>query len=234
MNFIKYIFLFLLLIPISTNSYGQNQKTLEIYNQCVEAMGGMKNYNKTRVIEWTFFGNRHHTWDKKKNVVRIDYLKEDTHMVINLNNMTGQVIKLGKRISAPDSLKYYLNEGRKAWINDSYWLVMPFKLMDKGVNLNYMGEMKGYMDSPCDVIEVTFNEVGVSPENKYHMYFDQSTKLITQWSFFGKASDETPRFTMPWLDYTKYGKILLSGNRGERKLDNIAVGNKVAKGRFEL
>lgn len=234
MKIIKSIPLILLIISIATTSQAQDQKALDIYNQCVAAMGGMKNYNTTNVIEWTFFGNRHHTWDKKNNIVRIDYLKEDTHMVVNLNNLSGQVIKLGKKINEPDSLKYYLNEGRKAWINDSYWLVMPFKLIDQGVNLKYLGEMKGYKDAPSDVIEVTFNEVGVSPENKYHMYFDKSTKLITQWSFFGKASDEKPRFTMPWLDYAPYGKILLSGNRGERKLDNIAVSKKVAKGKFTL
>lgn len=42
--------------------------------------------------------------------------------------------------SHPDSLSKYLQLGQEVWINDSYWLVMPFKLLDPGVTLKYFGQ----------------------------------------------------------------------------------------------
>jgi hypothetical protein len=56
--------------------------------------------------------------------------------------------------------------------------------------------------------------------------------LITQWSHFGNFADQKPRFTMPWKDYKMYSKILLSGDRGERKLTDIAVYQKLDESVF--
>ena len=129
--------------------------------------------------------------------------------------MTGRVWKGGKEMTQPDSLKKYLERGKGIWINDSYWLVMPFKLKDSGVTLKYVGVKKNTLNVDCDVLEMTFNAVGNTPENKYHVYVNPSSHLIVQWDFYAKATNEKPNMSTPWADYRALGNIMLSISRGE-------------------
>jgi hypothetical protein len=73
------------------------------------------------------------------------------------------------------------------------------------------------------VLELTFQGVGLTPNNKYHVYVAEESGLIEQWDVFGNRSDPEPRFSMPWRDWKPYGPILLSGDRGARKITEIAV-----------
>jgi len=224
------LFVFMLIF-FSIKSPAQDVESLK--KGVLKAMGGKKNYDKTRYIQWTFFGNQSLVWDKQKNRVRIDFLKENSVYIVNLNDKTGKILKKGEEQTHPDSLNKFFEEARRIWINHSYWLVMPWKLDDAGVSLKYIGEAKTQDGNDAEYLEMTFKEVGVTPDNKYWIYFDKKSHLISQWSHFSKNTDEKPRFTMPWKDYKPYGAILLSGDRGERKLTNIAVYNKVDEKVFE-
>jgi hypothetical protein len=222
--------IFLMLFSFFKSALAQNTedtKIAQIKSNLLKAMGGQKNYDKTRFIKWTFFGSRTLTWDKYKSRVRIDFNKENSTYILNINEKTGLVLKNGIQLTHPDSLAKYLEEAKKIWINDSYWLVMPFKLNDPGLSIKYLGEGTSQSKQDSDILELSFHNVGVTPNNKYHIYIDKNTHLVNQWSFFGNYTDEKPRFTMPWQDYKTYGKILLSGDRGERKLTDIAVFNKL-------
>jgi hypothetical protein len=197
------------------NTEGSDPKAIAIADSVMKASGGRYAWDQTRYIRWTFFNNRTLMWDKKMNRVRIDYMKQDMKVLLNMNDMTGQVWKDGVTMTNPDSIKKYLTRGKEAWINDSYWLVMPFKLKDSGVTLKYLGKRNNALGSECDVLELTFNAVGVTPENKYNVYVNPSSKLVVQWDYFKKYSDEKPGFSTPWADYRGLGNIMLALNRGE-------------------
>lgn len=212
-----------------TNS---DQKAIKIADKVMIAMGGRKSYDNTRYLFWNFFGSRTLLWDKKEGNVKIESKKDDYTLVMNINSMQGKVKRKGEVLTNPDSLAKYLQMGKDIWINDSYWLVMPFKLKDSGVTLTYVGEqeVEGKMN---DVLELRFKNVGKTPQNKYQVFVDQSNNLVSQWSFFPKAEDTEPRFSTPWTGYTKHGKILLSGGRGKYELTEIKVLEKVDKTIFE-
>ncbi len=229
-SFLKKISLAMFLLACVTDLRAQDVESLK--SKVLEAMGGQKNYEKTRYIHWTFFGNQSLTWDKHKSRVRIDFLKENSVYILNINDKTGKIWKKGVEQTHPDSLNKFLEEAKRIWINHSYWLVMPWKLGDQGVSLKYLGDAKTADGNDAEYLEMTFKEVGVTPNNKYWIYFDKKSNLITQWSHFGNFADEKPRFTMPWKDYKMYGKILLSGDRGERKLTDIAVYQKLDESVF--
>ena len=135
-------------------------------------------------------------------------------------------------LTQPDSVAKYLQQGKEAWINDSYWLVMPFKLKDSGVTLKYLGEAPTQAGQPADVLQLTFEGVGVTPQNKYKVWVDKETKLVSQWAHFRNASDPEPAFVMPWQDYQTYGGIKLSGDRGQSKLTDIKVLEEVPEAAF--
>ncbi|MDQ3394640.1 MAG: hypothetical protein M3512_11095 [Bacteroidota bacterium] len=210
------------------NPENSDQKAIEIADQVMDAMGGNENWENTRHISWDFFDSRKHFWDKKTGDIRIESLKDDFKILMNINTMEGKVYKYGALLENNDSIEHYLEQGKNNWINDSYWLLMPFKLKDPGVTLKYKGE-GNVKENKVDIIQLTFEEVGTTPENKYLVYVDQEKKLVTQWEFFRKADQATPDFVLPWEDYQQYGNILISGSRGESSLTNISVHNSLPK-----
>jgi plasmid maintenance system killer protein len=164
--------------------------------------------------------------DKSGNV-RIENVKNDTKILVNINSLKGKVFKNGAELTNPDSLAKYLQEGKNIWINDSYWLVMPFKMKDPGVTLKYVSEDTTQKGAKADVVRLTYKGVGVTPNNAFNVWVNKKTHLVEQWSFYREANQPKPGFVLPWDDYQTFGKIKLSGNRGERKITDIHVFNNI-------
>jgi hypothetical protein len=205
------------------NTTDSDPKAIAVADEVMTAMGGRRAWDNTRYLTWNFFGSRIHHWDKMTGDIRIESAKDNYTLLMNITDMKGTVKKDGEIMSHPDSLSKYLGMGKSAWINDAYWLVMPFKLKDSGVTLKYKGEGETEAGAMADILELTFNEVGDTPQNKYDVYVDKVSRLVTQWAFYPKYDDPEPRFITPWQDYKKYGAILLSGDRGQYQLTDIGA-----------
>jgi hypothetical protein len=202
---------------------GSDPKAVQLADQVMQAMGGRKAWDNTHMVAWNFFGARKLVWDKWSGDVRVDNLRDDQTIILNINNDKGKVFRGGKELTDPDSVAKYVKQGKGAWINDSYWLFMPFKLKDSGVTLKYLNEDNTKEGKPADVIQMTFKNVGNTPDNKYKIWIDKQSHLVTQWAHYPKYTDEQPRFTLPWADYQQHGGILLSGERGDRDITDIMV-----------
>ena len=238
--------IFMLLMACSPNESGtENQSNgfdtsrsdknaIEIADKVINAMGGQKNWDNTRFINWNFFGSRMLYWDKLTGNVRIESSRDSFTVLLNVNDLTGKVMRNQKIVTDPDTLANFLKIGKSMWINDSYWLVMPFKLKDPGVILKYKGEGKTSEGDKAEIITLTFNSVGETPQNKYDVYVDPETSLVLEWAYYQNASDETPKFQTPWKQYKKYGNILLSSSRGDGyDLNDIEVLEEMPEAFFE-
>lgn len=203
------------------NSAGSDARAIEVADAVMRKMGGRENWDRTRYLTWKFFGRRMHVWDRRTGDVRVE--EADRVTLMNVHSREGRVWRAGAEIAEPDSLKKYLDRGYRAWINDSYWLVMPFKLKDSGVTLKYAGEGKTENGRDAHVLTLTFENVGVTPQNKYDVYVDKERMLVEQWAFYRKVSDPEPRFVGPWTDWVPHGRILLSANRGRTSHTDVAV-----------
>ena len=207
-------------------------KAIAIADKVMDAMGGRAKWDETRYIGWKFFGRRKHIWDKWTGNARIEY-NDSNRVVFNINTMEGKIMINGEESTSPDSLTKYLDRAKRAWINDSYWLVMPFKLKDSGVTLSYVGEDTTQAGDAADVLSLTFKEVGVTPQNKYHIYVDKADHLVSQWAFFSSAEDAEPRIVNPWSEYRIYNdQIMLSGDRGRGKMEDIQVWSELPESVF--
>lgn len=200
---------------------GSDPQAIALAEQVMEKLGGRKNWQATRYICWNFFGRRFHVWDKRDGRYRMQ--SDKLVVLMNLNEKTGRAWESGSEITEPQKLAETLERAWQIWINDSYWLIMPYKLQDPGVTLKYRGKGKMQDGTPAEILELTFSGVGVTPENKYLVYVDSATGLVKQWDFFRKATDTEPAISTPWAGWKKYGKIMLSGDRGRRQLTDIAV-----------
>jgi hypothetical protein len=200
---------------------GSDAKAVAIADEVMNALGGRKAWDGTRFLTWKFFGRRTHVWDKLTGDLRFE--NGDALVLMNLVTRKGRVWKSGQEVSDPAELAKALDETYGTWINDSYWMFMPYKMKDSGVTLKYVGKEATAAGAPADVVELTFANVGRTPENKYHVYVDEKTRLVTQWDYYPKATDAEPMFKLPWLDWERHGAILLSANRGERQHENVGV-----------
>jgi hypothetical protein len=203
------------------NLAGSDARAIAIADEVMEKMGGRQNWDNTHFLKWRFFGRRMHVWDKWTGDIRVEH--QDQIMLMNLNTRKGRAWKAGVEVTHADSLAPLLQFGYEAWINDSYWVFMPYKLKDSGVTLKYAGQGQMTDSSAAEILELTFAGVGVTPENKYLVYVDKKTRLVGQWDYFENASDEKPRLSSPWTNWQRHGRILLSDGRGRGKHTEIAV-----------
>lgn len=202
-------------------------------DQVMNSMGGRETWDKSRVFYWNFFGARTLLWDKANNRVRIHMPASDMTIALDMSDMSGKVWRSGEKLTDEDSVKKYLQRGRDIWINDSYWLFMPFKLKDSGVTLKYAREDTTRSGIKSDVLRLTFDNVGVTPENAYEVWVDIDDKLVKQWAWYKDAGQKDPNFVLPWTDYKEYKGLMLSGERGERDLTDIQVLDQVPEGAFD-
>jgi len=199
-------------------------KSIALAEKVMAANGGQAAWDATRYIQWNFFGSRKHIWDKKTNNLIIEGIKDEYLIKMNLDNDAGSVRYNGIQQTEADSLSKYIKKGKQMWNNDAYWLLMPYKLRDPGVHLKYLGLDSIEDRTDIHKIEMTYTNVGDTPDNKYHIYIHPDTDRIVQWEFFPKASDKKSRFITPWTEYKKYGNIMLAGSRGENyEISDIQV-----------
>lgn len=205
------------------NHEQSDPEAIIIADKVMAAMGGRKAWDATRYITWTFFGRRNLLWDKYTGDVRIEYLDRDEKLLVNIHSLNGKAWRNGEEVTNEDSLASYLKKAKSVWINDSYWLVMPYKLKDSGVSLFYLGSDTTELGKEAYVLQMAFENVGDTPDNLYHVWVDTESGLVTQWAFFESSNNPHPDFITPWEGYQKYGEIMLSGGRGKGSLTDIKV-----------
>jgi len=210
------------------NESESDQKAIIIADKVMTAMGGRNNWDKERFFRWNFFGRRTLWWDKLEGKVAIQMHDADSmKIVLNIFDDSGRYSIRGEEITQPDSVRKFVQKGKSMWINDSYWLFMPFKLKDSGVTLTYSSQDTLEDNTVCDVLQLTFKDIGNTPQNKYHVWVDRTDNLIKQWAFYRKYDMEEPNFINPWVNYKKYNTLLLSGDRGKRQITDILVADQL-------
>jgi len=204
---------------------GSSERAIEIAQATVQAMGGWEALDATRFVSWKFFGRRQHYWDRHTGDIRIESERDGvtTIILMNIHTLEGRVFRDGVELEA-DDLAEMLDNGHQAWVNDAYWMFMPYKLLDPGVTLAYVGEKPTAAGDDAWVIDLTFGEgVGYTPKNRYHVYVGKESGLVEQWDFYADAAADEPNFAGPWKDWKTFGVIKLATNHG-RDIDwRIAV-----------
>ena len=161
-----------------------------------KASGG-GNWPNLKAIDFTFAVEKggktlvtvEHHWDVAAQTDRVRWKGKD--VTVNLADPgTGEAAKAAYA----------------RWVNDSYWLLAPLKLKDRGIHLADEGkkEMDG---AEREVLRLSFDQVGLTPGDQYRLYIDPSTKLVASWDYMpepGKSEHGT------WEDYQKSGGLMLA------------------------
>lgn len=202
---------------------GSDARAVQIADEVMAAMGGRPAWDDTQLIAWNFNGLRKFVWDKYSGNVRIDNVLDDQTILLNINSDKGRVYRNGEELTEPDSVMKYVRQGKRHWLNDSYWLLMPFKLKDAGATLKYLGTETTQAGKAADILQITYKTNNLAPGVRHKIWIDKKTRLVSQWAQFGKLTDKQPLFVVPWDDYQQHGDILLASERGSHDLSDIMV-----------
>lgn len=233
------LFATLLLAAVAAAAPGSDPKAVAIADQVMEAMGGEAAWGATRFLRFDFavdvdgktVSTRSHWWDKWRGRYRVEGKTKEGEpytVLMNLNTKDGSAWQAGKPVEGEAKQKL-LEKGYAVWVNDSYWLIMPYKLKDPGVVLKLEGALTE-KDTSWDRLALSFEKVGLTPKDRYWAYVNRATHLVDRWEFI--LQDENPKgpaSRFDWNDWQRYGKILLSPEKlsaeGAEKIHfpNLAV-----------
>ena len=201
----------------------------------MQALGGQQAWDNTHYIRFNFVGRRAHWWDKWSGRHRVEWdSKEKQHYVVleNVNTKEGKAWLDGKPLDG-EKAKEALENAYGAWVNDTYWLIEPYKLRDPGVNLSYDGE-ETIDGKTYDKLALSFGKVGLTPGDRYWVYVNRDTGLVDRWAYILQdMPKEGPPTVWKWEGWQKYGNIMLAPHRTQvgtdRKLElsDIAVMDKL-------
>ena len=98
-----------------------------------------------------------------------------------MDGHTGNALMDGKNIEG-DSLSKLMKRAKSLWTNDTYWMLMPYKLRDPGVKLKYDGE-SAEGGVTYDKLALSFENVGETPGDHYWVYVNRANHRIEKWEF---------------------------------------------------
>ena len=133
------------------NAEGENRdpKAVEVARTMMQAMGGEDAWNAVHFVRFDFKINaggtlkqdNAHLWDRKDGRYRIERTLKDGKHEVDLFSMadyerdkSGSVYVNGKKLEG-DEARELLADAYRSYINDTWWLCMPWKWMVTGVNL---------------------------------------------------------------------------------------------------
>jgi hypothetical protein len=214
----------------------KDPKAVAVAERTMTAMGGSDAFAAQRYLTFRFTVERDgqaspgwlHVWDRDTG----RYVLEGTtregkalRVVFNVNTHMGEAWLDTVKAAGEDSSKY-VEYAYARFINDTYWLLMPWKWMDPGVSLAYEGQ-QDVQGTPCDVVRLTFEGVGLTPNDSYWAYVSVDSGLMIQWQYLLQDDEGNPgtgdRTTFRWEDWEDVGGGIRLSRRKTRVGDDAKM-----------
>lgn len=231
---------------LEATTQGRDTAALRIQARMLEALGGRDAWERTRYLEFDWIverpggpaTRRAHRWDRWNGDYRLEAPLGKGRMLalFNVNAPAQGRAWVNGELQAGARADSLLQRAYAIFINDSYWLLMPFKWLDPGVNLRYLGSRTDEDGRAWEVVELTFENVGLTPQNVYHAYVNPGTGRMERWWHFPRPGAD-PLIT-DWTDWRRCGPLLLAADRpflsseGRIHFENLRCETSVPAGAF--
>jgi len=120
-------------------------------------------YENTETLEWSFRNKNHYKWFKNEHIVEVSW-NENKVLLNTKNTSKSTVFVADKRVENNDLLKKAIDY----FNNDSFWLVAPYKIFDKGTErriVNYKNQ---------EALLITYTSGGSTPGDSYLWVLDKN------------------------------------------------------------
>ena len=163
--------------PLPTGKTGPQADALA--QKMFKAVNG-EAFKNTRYLIWTFRNGKHfYVWDKTLGKAKVSW--DDITVNLILDDPKKSYVFINKVIVNDDKQREKaIEKAIKLFNNDSFWLVAPFKVFDKGVERSLVK-----LDDGTNGLLVTYTSGGSTPGDSYLWKlqsngFPQSFKMWVQ------------------------------------------------------
>ncbi len=183
---------------------------VKLADAVMRSLGGRERWDALPGLRWSFGSSvgdtvrssRRHAWNKHTGWHRVEGKTRagDAFVILhNLNTKQGKAWMNGVAIEG-DSLQKLIARATSLWINDTYWMLMPYKLRDPGVTLESAGRDSS---GRCDVLALSFEQVGETPGDHYWVDVDRKTHRVQGWRMVLQG-DSPPPVAYTWEGWEEH------------------------------
>jgi len=194
----------------------------------ISSLGGPEAWQGTRFLRFRWIAGsgeeatgRLHAWDRYTGRYRLEYDRDDgSHLValVNINRIkadslasAGDAWVDGERLQGAER-DSALRDAYGAFINDSYWLLHPFKYFDPGVHLTWEGRTELSDGRRYPTVHLTFEaDLGVT-NDQYWGFIDPETGRLHAWQYHLQGREEKGD-VIRWEGWESVGDIRLAPRR---------------------
>ncbi len=216
----------------------RDAKADAVGKEFLAALGGETAWDKARQLKFDFVVEREgktvarfsHAWDRYTGDYRVsgtDKAGAPFIVFFNVNTKQGKALVNGTPVEGEEKEKL-LKTAYGRFINDTYWLLAPWKIFDPGVTLAYEGEKPCPGSRTCDVLKLSFDNVGLTPKDIYWLWITRDGRQMVQWQYVLNGAQEEPT-TAVWKNWQKMGGMSLStekeivGKNAVIRFENMSV-----------
>jgi len=194
-----------------------------IVRAMTDAMGGQQTWDRLPCFRFDFVVVRdgkdvarfRHWWDKRSGRCRVegpDDQGKQVTAIFTLADKKGTAFVEGLGESDSARVAAIIQNGYERWVNDTYWIMMPFKLRDPGVRIRYARNERT-LETVYDVLELSFAPgTGLTSDDRYWLFVNRRTHLIDRWEFV-LTGQKPPPSGASWEAWTSLGPVTLSLQR---------------------
>lgn len=128
-----------------------------------------KAYLSTDYLEWTFKGMHRYKWYKSDNTCEVSW--KDFTVILDFNNPDNSKVFVAQQAYNGVEKQDYINKATNYFNNDSFWLVAPYKVFDKGTERRLV-----QTEDNEEALLVTYTSGGSTPGDSYLWHLDDTGK----------------------------------------------------------
>lgn len=189
------------------------------------AVGGPDAWSRVRYLKFDFGREagiektvfRTHLWDRATGDYRLEWDQDEDRIVVvfNVNTRQGTAAANGEVLPEAEQ-EDLLARAYRAYINDTYWLLAPIKLLDDGVSRTLVPDSS---TADREVIKLTYDNVGLTPGDQFWFWLNRNTGQLQTWGYVLEGREEAPITKWDWLGFRPYEVGDVTVRLSSRKTD---------------
>ena len=126
-------------------------------------------YLNTDYLEWNFKGNHYYKWYKSDNTCEVIW-KHFT-VILDFENPKNSKVFVAEQPYNGIEKQDYITKAENYFNNDSFWLVAPYKVFDKGTERRLVKT-----EDNKNALLITYKSGGTTPGDSYLWHLDENGK----------------------------------------------------------
>ena len=120
-------------------------------------------FENTEILKWSFRNEHFYTWHKQENTVHVSWA--ENKVTLNTKQPEKSVVYVDGKITQNKKL---IKKAQDFFNNDSFWLIAPYKIFDKGTERSIVKH------NGKDALLITYTSGGSTPGDSYLWILDEN------------------------------------------------------------